>query len=164
MLGIVQMQLNSPFGFHEEFAQEFDATTSSCGATEYHYTTPAPYALNASAKEPAAAPTGSPSCSSPYIVQASDTCDSIAIAQKVPTDAIIIAGGLSPDCRGLRPGSSLCLPMACSLYRVQYDDTCDSILQANDGLSAVDLLAWNPNIGALCGNIAHLVESLICVR
>jgi hypothetical protein len=162
MLGVVQTQLNSPFGFHEDFAQDFDSTTSSCGATNYPYTSPPPYALNTSATEPAS-PTNTASCSSPYTVRSGDTCDSIATAQKVPTYAVISAGGLSARCRNLTPDSPLCLPRACSLYRVQYDDTCDTIIKANDGLSGVDLLAWNPNINALCANIDSLAESLICV-
>lgn len=162
MLGVVQTQLNSPFGFHDDFAQDFDSTTSSCGTTKYPYTSPAPYALNTSATE-AASPANTASCSNPYKVQLGDTCDSIATSQKVSTYSVISAGGLSPGCTNLIPDSSLCLPRACSLYRVQYDDTCDTIIAAN-GLSGVDLLAWNPNINALCGNIYALAETLICVR
>lgn len=162
MLGAVQIQLSSPFGFHEDFAQEFDSTTSSCGATNYAYTSPAPYALEASTTEPARPPSTA-SCSNPYVVQSGDTCDSIATAQKVPTNAVISAGGLGEGCKGLITGSSICLPRTCSLYRVQFDDTCDTIIKANDGLSAVDLLAWNPNINVLCRNIDGLAETLICV-
>lgn len=163
MLGVVQTQLNSPFGFHEDFAQEFASTTSSCGATDYPYTSPAPYAANTSATEPAS-PTNTATCSNPYTVQSGDTCDSIALAMKVPTNAVISAGGLSAGCSNLTPGASLCLPRACNLYRVQYDDTCNTILEANDGLSGIDLLGWNPNINALCGNIDALAKTLICVR
>lgn len=163
MLGVVQTQLNSPFGYDNDFAQDFQSATASCGASGYAFTSPAPYALNSSATTPSS-PTSTPTCSDPYQVQPGDSCDSIATSKTVSTYAVLSAGGLNPTCTNLLAGSSLCLPGSCDLYRVQYGDTCESIIATKSGLTGNNLLAWNPNINVLCGNIKSLVETLICVR
>jgi hypothetical protein len=163
MLGVMEIQLNSPFGYDDEFAADFDSITSSCGASGYAFTSPAPYALNSTATT-ISTPTTTPSCSSPYLVQSGDTCDSIALAYNVSTFSIITAGSLSPDCGNLQACSSLCLPSSCNLYRVQYDDTCESILAANTNVTGTNLLSWNPNINVLCTNIGYFVQTLICLR
>ena len=159
MLGIIQTQLNSPFGYHAEFAADFSSMTASCGAANYAFTSPTAYAVSTIA--PITTPEAT--CSTPYVVQSGESCDSIATSKGVPTYAIIKAGALNGACTNLLAGASLCLPQPCTLYRVQYDETCDTIMAANPGLSAVHLLAWNPNINALCSNVADLAETLICV-
>jgi len=158
----MEIQLSSPFGYDAEFASDFASLTSSCGSSGYAFTSPTSYALNSTATT--SVPTTTPSCSSPYLVQSGDTCDSIALAQNVSTFSIVTAGSLSPDCSNLQAGSSLCLPSSCNLYRVQYDDTCDSILAANTNVTATNLLSWNPNINVLCTNIDYFVLTLICLR
>ncbi|RMD41456.1 hypothetical protein DV735_g3659, partial [Chaetothyriales sp. CBS 134920] len=162
MLGVVQIQLNSPFGYDDDFAEQFASTTASCGKSEYTFTSPAAYAINSTITAPAD-PSATPPCSQPYQVQAGDTCDSIATLQGVSTYAIIQAGALRPDCSNLLAGSSLCLPESCDVYRVQPGDTCDTILAAHSGLTGVHLAAWNPNLNSICGNIDALVDSFLCV-
>lgn len=159
MLGVIQIQLNSPFGYHPEFAEDFQSMTASCSATGYSFTSPAPYAISTN-YVPAPEP---PTCAEPYIVQPGDTCDAIALSMSVSTYAVIKAGDLDFRCVRLQAGSSLCLPAQCSLYRVQYDETCDSILAKHNGLTLINLLNWNPNINPLCRNLDSLVETLICV-
>ncbi|KAL2812859.1 hypothetical protein BJX63DRAFT_432363 [Aspergillus granulosus] len=162
MLGATQIQLNSPFGYSDDFAADFSSLTSSCGATGYPFTSSAVYALPPSSTEsPDSIVT--PTCSSPYHVQAGDSCDSIALAHNVSTHAILVAGDLSPTCSNMQAGSALCLPDPCDLYRVQDSDTCDSIVAAHSSVNDVQLLNWNLNINMICGNIAHLVGTLICV-
>ncbi|KAK4660328.1 hypothetical protein QC762_0017910 [Podospora pseudocomata] len=124
-LGVVSRQLNSPFGYHPDFANDFRSKTSECGATGYTFTSPAPYAIST---KPNASPTDIPTCVSPYTVQAGDTCDAIAAARGVSTHSVVKAGGTDPDCTTLQVGVKLCLPEPCKLYRVQYDDTCERIL------------------------------------
>ncbi len=159
MLGVVQTQLNSPFGYHPEFAQDFQSMTQSCGANGYAFTSPAPYAVSTN---PAPTPEA-PTCSEPYIVQPGDSCDAIALSKGVPTYAVKTAGNLNFGCTNLQVGASLCLPSRCTLHRVQYDETCESIMAQHNGLNAVSLLNWNPNINPLCTNLGSLAKTLICV-
>lgn len=104
----------------------------------------------------------SPICLRPYQVQAGDTCDSIATSQQVSTYGVIAAGGLNPECTNLRADSTLCLPDACTLHRVQLEENCTNIVSAA-GIDGQDLLAWNPNINPLCGNIYDMVGDQICI-
>ncbi|KAH8693418.1 hypothetical protein GQ44DRAFT_765230 [Phaeosphaeriaceae sp. PMI808] len=97
-LGSMQTQLNSPFGYDEEFDQEFQAAKSSCGSSGYSFTTPTGYAV--STNLPDRAPDASnPSCSNTYIVKSGDSCDAITLAHQVSTFSIIKAGGLRNDCK-----------------------------------------------------------------
>lgn len=160
-LGVVSRQLNSPFGYHPDFANDFRSKTSECGATGYTFTSPAPYAIST---KPNTSPTDIPTCVSPYTVQAGDTCDAIAVARGVSTHSVVKAGGTDPDCTTLQVGVKLCLPEPCKLYRVQYDDTCERILASVTGLQAHDLLTWNPNINPLCTNLGSMAKKLICIR
>ncbi|KAK1149291.1 hypothetical protein N8T08_006513 [Aspergillus melleus] len=132
MLGVVQIQLNSPFGYDEEFASRFAYATSRCKASGYPFTSPAAYALPSSTLTSSTYIT-TPECSDPYQVQPNDTYDSIALAQNVSTDGL------------------------------QVVDTCESILSANPGLTASQLLAWNPGINSMCGNIRYFEYTYICV-
>ncbi|GAW18021.1 hypothetical protein ANO14919_074900 [Xylariales sp. No.14919] len=159
MLGTIQDQLNSPFGYHAEFAADFQSLTLSCNVTGYTFTSPTPYPSTLIPVEA----THAPVCSDPYVVKSGESCDSIAVSLNVSTYSIIKAGGLDPGCGNLSPGDSLCLPAPCQLYRVQYDDTCGSIIAAHGGLNAVDILTWNANINTLCTNLDSLVGTLLCV-
>ena len=165
MIGVEQIQLNSPFGYNAQLAQDFQSLTASCAATGYSIASPTAYALNTSATAPTASSTSTAACSSPYTVQAGDSCDSIASARNVSTYAVLSAGGFNPACNNLVSESSLCLPGQCILYRVIETDTCASIVSAlGNGITGTNLLAWNPNINPLCGNIYSLIGTQICVR
>ncbi|KAK2038552.1 LysM domain-containing protein [Colletotrichum somersetense] len=159
-LGTANILLNSPFGFDTEFAADFKSRTSSCGAAGYDFTTPAAYAVTT---KPVPTSTDGPVCPSPYTVKSGDTCDSIATAYKVSTNAVIRAGITGPGCKNLVPGVQLCLPEACAQYRVKWDDSCANILKDVPGLQAQHLLTWNPNISPLCTNLRDMVGDLICV-
>ena len=142
MLGIGQIQLNSPFGYDAQLAQDFQSLTSSCGAAGYSFASPIAYALNPSATAPSATRTSAAVCPSFYTVQSGDSCDTIASAQNVSTYAVISAGGLDPACDNLISGTCLCLPGHCTLYRVQETDTCASIVSAqSSGMTGTNLLA-----------------------
>ncbi|KAK3946802.1 hypothetical protein QBC32DRAFT_248799 [Pseudoneurospora amorphoporcata] len=161
-LGVVQIQLNSPFGYDDDFALGFKSATASCSSAGYTFTTPATYAVKTNLPN-ATEDVSTPSCSKPYVAVAGDSCDAIALAKGVSTYSIVRAGGLLPDCSNLQAGASLCLPSPCTLYRVQEGDTCASIAASRTGLTGISLLAWNPNISPICSNIADLVGTLICV-
>lgn len=48
-LGCLSMQLNSPLGYDDGLASNFESLTSSCNATAYPFTSPPPYAINSTA-------------------------------------------------------------------------------------------------------------------
>lgn len=75
--------------------------------------------------------------------------------------SIIGPNGLNADCNNLAAGASICVS---SLYNVQADDICASIIQAQgNSITGTQLLAWNPNINSLCGNLYELKSTFICV-
>lgn len=163
ILGVMQIQLNSPFGYDEDFEIDFKSATSSCSATRYTFTSPATYALSSSTAAPSSSASSGPTCSNPYKVQDDDTCDSIALAQNVSTEGILNSGGISSSCSNLHAVGSLCLPPPCVLYQVQVDDTCESILEAYPGITGSQFLAWNPNVNRICGNLMYFTDTYICV-
>ncbi|KAK4043861.1 hypothetical protein C8A01DRAFT_43236 [Parachaetomium inaequale] len=110
-LSLVKTQLNSPFGYHPEFARGFQSITSKCSATGYAFTSPAKYAIST---KPQSVPMDAPTCGSPYIVQSEDTCDSIAAARNVSTYSVSKAASTGPDCSKLKVGAKLCLPEPCT--------------------------------------------------
>ncbi|PSN68683.1 hypothetical protein BS50DRAFT_490467 [Corynespora cassiicola Philippines] len=153
----IQVQLSPPFGFDEDFAQEFRETKSSCGSSGYSFTTPA--ALRNRAEDAKVQ-----ICSDPYVVKSGDSCDAIALARQVLTFSIIKAGGLKSNCSNLQPGGELpCLPSPCSLYRLGSSDNYKSIVSAHSGFTGQGLVSWNPNITSLCTNLADMTGNLICV-
>ncbi|KAF2495511.1 hypothetical protein BU16DRAFT_618299 [Lophium mytilinum] len=161
VLGVSQIQLNSPFGYSDDLAEDFRSDTASCGATNYSFTSPPPYTQNHTATPTLAIAT--PTCSS-YAVQANDTCDSIAVAHNVSTFSVVSLNGLYLDCSDLAVGRDICLASACMLHEVQWGETCASILEGlGQKVTGTQLLAWNPNINGLCGNIYDMVGTHICV-
>lgn len=163
MLGVMQIQLGSQFGYDEEFEDDFKSLTSSCSATSCTIEPPSTYARASSTAASSNSATPVSTCSDPYTVQANDTCDSIATAQNVSTEALINAGGLSSSCSNLHAIDTICLPLSCTLYQVQDDDTCDSILADHPAITGAQLLAWNPNINQICGNLVSFISTYICV-
>lgn len=172
MLGVSQLQLNSPFGYDANFASSFTSLTSSCSKTGYSFTRPPPY-VSATSTSAAASTTSTASatptdtldaaCVRLYTIQANDTCNSIAVAQSVSTYAVYGPSGLR-DCDQLPTGGKLCLLGQCTTYKVTLNDTCDSIIAAAGiTVSPAMFVAWNPNINTLCTNLAYLIDSYICL-
>lgn len=88
ILGVAQMQLNSPSGYDDTFASDFKSLTSSCSKTIYPFTSPAPYtaAISTTAiPSPSASSVLNPGCVTLYTIQAGDACDTIATSQNVST-------------------------------------------------------------------------------
>jgi hypothetical protein len=158
----MQTQLNSPFGYDDDFAQEFKSVTASCSSADYSFTSPRSYAIRTNLPSPGG-DLSTPSCSSPYLVPPGDSCDAISLSKGVSTYSIIRAGGLRADCSNLAAGASLCLPSPCSLYRVQEGDDCASLVARHPGVTRESLLSWNPNINPICTNMADLVGTFICL-
>jgi hypothetical protein len=163
MLGVMQTNLNSPFAYSPDMAADFDALTSSCGNNNFPYTSPIEYALSATSPyEATAAP--APTCANAYVVQDGDTCKSIALAQSVSTYSISNLNNLMLDCTGFQVGATLCLSEVCSTYSVEDWESCEDVVNLQNGtISEAQLLAWNPNLNGLCGNLHNYRDSVICV-
>lgn len=166
LLGADQTQLNSPFGYDVDFASDFQSKTLSCSATGYPFTVPAAYSTTSSTSSTTGtAATPTTTCATPYTVQSGDNCNSIAQAKNVSTFSVINVNGLNPNCDNLVAGAIICLASPCNLYLVQSTDTCDGIIQAQGTtITGTQLLAWNPDINSLCGNLYKLQGNYICVR
>jgi hypothetical protein len=170
VLGGMQTDLNSPFGFDLDYEQDFASRTSSCNKFTYSYTTPAPYKVSSSTTLPlsgsatvTAADPG-PSCRANHVVDISDTCYSIALQHGVSSYSVVQLNGLFPGCSNLREADTLCIGVACTTYQVDPSDTCGSILQSLGGaVTATQFLAWNPNIDPLCGNLHDTAGMVVCI-
>lgn len=162
ILGTMQTQLKSPLDYTEEYAEDFASLTSSCGSTQYAFTTAAPYALSTRTKD---APIPTIICTATYTVNSGDTCNTISEAKQVSTYGITYRNGLYSDCSNLAVKSSICVPDKCTTYKVRSNDTCDGIIeQSGNAISGSQFLAWNPNINALCSNLGDLIDKYICLR
>ncbi|KAK4139970.1 uncharacterized protein C8A04DRAFT_32541 [Dichotomopilus funicola] len=150
MLGIMQQQLNSPFGYDEAFASAFVSVTSSCSKSGYAFTSPASYvaARIGSPTAASASPTAAldPGCVTIYTIQAGDTCESVAASQNVSTFAVYGPSGLKRACSSLPAvGQYICLSRP-------------------DGLPIPDVAvpsAAVPATGTVCTNYTNYVDTTI---
>jgi hypothetical protein len=68
------------------------------------------------------------------------------------------------QCSNMQAGATLCLDKPCVLYEVQPLDTWNTILnQLNNSVTISQLVAWNPNLNYLGGNLQNIPFQLICV-
>jgi hypothetical protein len=163
------MQLNSPFGYDEDTAEAFVSTTSSCSKTNYAFTSPPAYTPTSATvigtgPSPTADPGISlpPSCVTIYQITAQDTCNSIALSQRVSTFSVYGPNGIK--CDALPVGSNICLLGQCDQHQVAQNDTCDSIIAATG--KSIDpqlFVAWNPDLNPMCTNLGDLVGNYICL-
>jgi len=166
MLGLDQFQLSSPLGYDFDFAQQFQALTSSCRSTEYAFTSPTAYALNESvtsttSQTSTTSPT--PSCDAYYVTRQNDTCNSVARDYNVSTFALLSLNNFDRYCSDIpTDGSKICLPPVCAIYTWLADDTCTAVAFGNE-ISVTQLQSWNPNINMACGNTDRLNGTEICI-
>ncbi|CAF9925025.1 hypothetical protein IMSHALPRED_006356 [Imshaugia aleurites] len=164
------MDLGNPLGYDPGLASNFASLTSACNATQYSYTTPTTYALNATATTipaPASATaTHPPSCTGSYAVQLTDTCTSVSQELNVSTYSLLYENNLDIYCQNFNAavGTDLCSPATCETYTWQAHDTCASVALAHPPITVPQFLAWNPNFNPLCHNVANFIEHGVCVR
>ncbi|GMF89511.1 unnamed protein product [Aspergillus oryzae] len=166
ILGPFKIQLESPIGYDDEWAEDFISLTSSCGATGYTYVAPTGYALNSSITSSgtatstgtgsdAATPTSTHTCVTTYTVQANDTCHSIAKKHSVSTYNLMVANGITIFCSNLAaPGESICIPESCNSTTLLAGNSCAQMM-CDWNVSMAQILAWNSIISSLCDNF-HL--------
>lgn len=167
-LGSLALKLNSPLGYDIDIESSFTSLTSACNATGYSYTSPAPYALNATATTVPATVTATPvpSCTGSYIVQSIDDCNSVARFLNVSTYSLLSANNLDLYCVNFPAavGTKLCIPSNCSTHTWRALDTCEDVVAGLQGISLAQFLAWNPNFNSLCLNSINFVGYEVCIR
>ncbi|KAK4442800.1 hypothetical protein QBC34DRAFT_312355 [Podospora aff. communis PSN243] len=158
-LGIQQVQLASPFGYSEQGAEDFSASTQSCNATGYAYATPTSIALNStsvSQPEPR-------NCSRWYTIAEGDDCVVISGVNSVSTYSIIQTNSLDLSCDFLpATGEKICLGPQCSIYQLGLYESC-AALATTFNITIAQLLAWNPMINPLCTRLVDWTGWYICV-
>ncbi|KAB8227370.1 uncharacterized protein BDW43DRAFT_247217 [Aspergillus alliaceus] len=166
-LGVLEAQLNHPLGYDEGLEKKFNSLTSSCSATGYSVTSPAPYALNATATATSVitTATSTPACEVSYEVGPSDNCNSVAKSLSVSTYSLLQANYLDLYCQTFATlvGQSLCVPPKCTTYTWQVSDTCDSVVGSLNNVTLPQFLAWNPNFNSLCLNSPFFIGYEVCI-
>lgn len=160
-LGVLQIQLASPFGFSDTLAEAFADTTKSCSAANYAFATPTSYALNATMFPNPSACTGSA-----YTIKQDDSCVTISAANGMSTYQLITKNNLNLGCDNLPAvGQSLCLPTGstCRTYQLDLYDTCKTLMMSWNATLA-QVLAWNPMINSACSNLASWRGWYLCSR
>lgn len=170
MLEPWRLQLESPLGYDDEFAEDFSSVTESCGASGYTYSTPPVYGTSigststSSSRTSTSSTTASPSsCATPYTVGDDDTCESIAAAQNVSSFGIVDKNNLDVFCHLPDAGGEICLPGQCRTHFLLIDDNCAS-LSRQYNVTRVQLVSWNSNFDPQCLFIERWRYTTVCVR
>ncbi|PLB53269.1 hypothetical protein P170DRAFT_404258 [Aspergillus steynii IBT 23096] len=166
MLKTFQVELNSPFGYDDEFASYYRSLTSSCGVSDYPITLPPSYTVTAtSSTSTTTSVTPSISCASKYAVKKGDDCSSVSQAQQVSEAMLRYNNEIAADCSNFPDvGTSLCLPATCDVYTLQANQTCyDIALAYNSTFTVTQLISWNPDINRDCSNLEVMVGTHLCV-
>ncbi|KAL7622002.1 hypothetical protein AAE478_007503 [Parahypoxylon ruwenzoriense] len=161
-LGGQALQLNSPLGYDEVLASNFDALTSSCDATG-RYTISVP-PTSTGDDQPSSTTSGipTPTCVSSYMLQQSDyDCNAVARSLSVSTYGLLVASNMDLYCQNFptaaEAGKTLCVPEKCKTYTWQPEDSCASVLLSYSDVNMAQFLGWNPNFNALCGNALKFI-------
>ncbi|KAI1840788.1 hypothetical protein JX266_012995 [Neoarthrinium moseri] len=150
-LGLQQVQLSSPFGYNEVFAEIFANTTASCGESAYSFATPTAYALNSTTRSSV-----KPTCTgSSYTIQEDDTCVTISGVSSVSTFRLIQQNALTMGCYNL--------PDVGEAF-VEYNSGPTHSLESNDQLSMFEfsLMESSPS-GTVSVNAGNAVTTAAAV-
>jgi len=161
--------LNNPLGFEYNAASRFASLTSSCNSTTgYSVAIPTAYALNSTATTVPAMVTATPApeCTGSYIVQPTDTCNSVARALNVSTYNLVHYNNIDIYCRNFANtiNQTIYQPPQCDTYTWKAIESCESVVGNFPGMTVPQFLAWNPNFSALCRNSLNFVGYEVCVR
>ncbi|KEY74070.1 hypothetical protein S7711_02659 [Stachybotrys chartarum IBT 7711] len=164
MLEPWRIQLESPLGYDDEFAEDFSSVTESCGASGYSYSTPTAYGTpvsptNSETSTSTAEPTP---CATPYTVGEGDTCETIAAAHNVSSFGLIDRNGLDIFCHLPDAGGEICLPAQCRTHFLLINDNCRT-LSRQYNVTRVQLVSWNSNFDPQCLFIERWRYTTVCV-
>lgn len=165
MLEPWRIQLESPLGYDEEFAEDFSSITESCGALGYTYSTPPAYGtpVNPTSSASSTSTAEPTSCAHPYTISEGDTCETIAAAQNVSSFGLIDRNGLDIFCHLPDAGSEICLPAQCRTHFLLINDNCRT-LSRQYNVTRVQLVSWNSNFDPQCLFIERWRYTSVCVR
>lgn len=164
MLEPWRIQLESPIGYDDDFAEDFSSVTESCKAQGYSYTTPPSYGTPVD-------PTGTQSptttsepipCATPYTIAEGDTCESIAAAQNVSNFGIIEENRLDVFCHLPDAGKEICLPPQCRTHFLLIHHSCRTMEEMYN-VTRVQLASWNSNFDSKCLFIERWRHTTVCV-
>ena len=165
MLEAWRIQLESPLGYEDDFAEDFASVTESCGASGYSYSTPTPYrktidptGLKSSTPTSEAVP-----CATPYTIVEGDTCESIAAAHSVSNFSIIEENNLDMFCHLPSAGKEICLPAQCRTHYLLINDNCRT-MEERYSVTRAQLASWNSNFDDHCLFIERWRHTTVCVR
>lgn len=164
LLGLVQLSLSSVFTYDDEVALEFSSLTESCEKTGFKPEVPTRIGTNHTRTTTFSA-TLTQDCVSTHVIEEDDTCNGICQTYNVSTDALTQANGLYAYCHKFpKAGTELCIPEECDIYTVDSKDTCWTIVMKFRGsFSFNQLIAWNPQLNALCTNMPQQRDMQICI-
>ncbi|KAK4104661.1 hypothetical protein N658DRAFT_185666 [Parathielavia hyrcaniae] len=154
-----------PFDWDDTLFNLYTSLTSSCtAAPSWAVTSPSQYALGymPSTTTPSR-PRPTLSCQSNYTIKASDRCKSISRVHQVSTYNLMRVNLLPSYCNfSPGPRTTIYIPETCRVHSVSPLDTCEKIAK-KAGVTAQQLLAWNPNIDPECSNLYGMLDFVICV-
>ncbi|KAI0203160.1 hypothetical protein F4808DRAFT_449427 [Astrocystis sublimbata] len=156
----LRMQAGSPYYDGPEVASQsiYESKTSSCRVSNMPRTT---WAMPTTLSD-LPAPTASACAGKTYQIQPGDDCHSISKSQGIGTSWLLMDNNLGSFCSDFPTKGSLCLTNTCSVYTVKANDTCKAIAKASE-LSQAQLIKWNPQLSAACGNIDRFVGDQLCI-
>lgn len=102
-----------------------------------------------------------------YTLKAGDNCRSVSLGQGIATTSLLLANNLQAYCANFPKNGTICIPKAkkCKPYqlKVALTDTCKTVAK-EQGVSWVQIVSWNPEVGEYCENINRLAKGsqVIC--
>ncbi|KAK4097652.1 carbohydrate-binding module family 50 protein [Parathielavia hyrcaniae] len=174
-ISLIKTQLEMPLVSNADVASGFASITASCKtsvsitppgtATQWvvSATTTAGIGNTATTTSAAASSTAAAGCQGEtYTIQAGDTCTSVSLSQRISTVQLLAANNLKADCSSFPTSGTVCIPSAakCEAHRVSYDspsESCNDLAVAANA-TVLQIVAWNPELGTNCVNLARQAE------
>lgn len=125
-----------------------------------------PTSTSTSSVSVTASPTSSTSstpsaCANAYTVKPTDDCYDLATQYGTTVTQILSLNPQLDRFCDLTPGSTICLPQACTqYYTVQSGDSCYKI-DSKYGISLTQFLSWNPAVNTDCTNLD--IGQTVCI-
>lgn len=110
----------------------------------------------------------SPACKTKVTGKSGDTINSIAKANSVATDRLLMWNANIPASANdtLVGGEIICLDNVpkCLIRQIVQGDSCGSLVTASGkGVDTVMFSSWNPTVGYKCGNLRSMIGKYVCI-
>ncbi|KAJ7864455.1 hypothetical protein B0H14DRAFT_3443508 [Mycena olivaceomarginata] len=182
MLGTINATLSNPLTFYPDFYAVLQSALKVCGSafSQYNVTHP-PTTTSIFSPGPLTTPIGandtvSTTCAlTGRNVTSTGTCADIASEFSVGWFDVLVNNPSiqATNCTsGIGPGTTLCLPQACTTYTPAANQTCKDIVTAANGLLAssgqsitvTQLISFNPGLEIGCAHVARQYGLSLCIR